>query len=288
MTYDFIELAPQVAVAEWGWTIALFLWFIGLAGMGLFLNAWIRSKLIFYVATVSSVIGALFVLSHLHRIFNLPFAAINAILDGTLNFGSWMLIGICLLTVLCIVAMLQSYMLAKGDDRPLKNDLVVWINAALGLASTVYSGFLLTQAVGVTLWSTAALPVLWIFSGLACAIGLTEVLVAMHRLDHDKLTWLPKTANLVHIGEALVIFAFLQVALGGNPGAVVGAQAMLYGPTAMLFWGGAIGLGIVVPMFCGAVNARTVKIIGGLCAIVGALFLRGAVLFSGYFDPILF
>lgn len=35
MTYEFVTLTNQVTTAQWGWTIALFLWFIGLAGMSL-------------------------------------------------------------------------------------------------------------------------------------------------------------------------------------------------------------------------------------------------------------
>lgn len=46
MTYEFVTLTNQVTTAQWGWTIALFLWFIGLAGMSLVLNVWLRSKLV--------------------------------------------------------------------------------------------------------------------------------------------------------------------------------------------------------------------------------------------------
>ena len=38
MTYEMIDLTRQAATSHWGWTIAFFLWFVGLAGMGLFLN----------------------------------------------------------------------------------------------------------------------------------------------------------------------------------------------------------------------------------------------------------
>lgn len=288
MTYDFIELAPQVATAEWGWTIALFLWFIGLAGMGIFLNAWIRSKIVFYTCTVSAIIGTLFVLSHLHRLLNLPFAAIDALINWKFNFASWMFIGICILAVLCVVAIIESWLLYRGNEMAFTCPFMKWFNAALGVAATAYSGFLLTQAVGVPLWTTGVLPVLWIFSGLACAVGLTEVLVSTGKLGEQNLSWLPTTANFVHIGEAFVIFAFVQVAFFGTPGAVAGAKSMLCGPSAGLFWGGAIGLGILLPMILGLTKTHSLKLIGGVCAIFGALFLRAAVLFSGYFDPIIF
>ena len=85
MTYEFVTLTNQVTTAQWGWTIALFLWFIGLAGMSLVLNVWLRSKLVLVISAISAVVGTLFVLSHLHRLLNLPMAAINSLLGCTLS-----------------------------------------------------------------------------------------------------------------------------------------------------------------------------------------------------------
>lgn len=287
MTYEFVELTSQAATAHWGWTIAFFLWFVGLAGMGLFLNLWVRSRLVFLISTGAALVGTLLVVSHLSRILNLPFAAINALLEWKFNFGSWMFIGICILAVLCVVTVLLAVGLMKGCAVA-ESSAAAWFNAVLGVAATAYSGFLLTQAVGVPLWTSAVLPVLWIFSGLACAVGLVEVLVALGRIDHDRLPWLGTTANAVHVGEALVIFAFIQVALSGTPGAVAGAQSMLCGPNSLLFWGGAVAVGILIPFVLGFVKNNAMKLAGGVCAILGALALRAAVLFAGYFDPVIF
>ena len=149
----------------------------------------------------------------------------------------------------------------------------LWFNGVLGLAATAYSGFLLTQAVGIPLWTTASLPILWVFSGLACAIGLVEILASTNRLSYEGLSWLSLTANLVHIGEAIVLFAFLQVAFAGTPGAAAGA----------------VGLGIVVPVILGNLKGgASLKLVSGVCAIIGALCLRASVLFAGVFDPVIF
>ena len=167
MTYEFVELTSQAATAHWGWTIAFFLWFVGLAGMSLFLNWWLRSKRFFYVATAAAIIGTLLVVSHLARMLNLPMAAINALIEWKFNFGSWMFIGICILAVLCIVTVIESLLVIAAQKKEpgneyetfLESDIVAWLNAILGVAATAYSGFLLTQAAGVALWNTAALPV---------------------------------------------------------------------------------------------------------------------------------
>ena len=104
---DLSDFTAQVQAAHWGWTIALFLWLVGLSGMGMFLNNWVREKALVYVCTITGIVGTLLVVSHLTRILNLPMAAISALLEMSFNFGSWMFIGICLLVVQCCLTPLK-------------------------------------------------------------------------------------------------------------------------------------------------------------------------------------
>ena len=189
MTAEYMNLTAQAATSHWGWTIAFFLWFVGLSGMSLFLNYWVRSRRIHYAATAAAVVGTLLVVSHLGRILNLPAAAFNALIHWSFGFTSWMFIGICILAVLCVVTVLQAWLMTKGSALGMRCGLLAF-DAVLGVAATAYSGFLLTQAVGVPLWTTAAIPVLWIFSGLACAVGLIEILAAAGKLDAESPRWL--------------------------------------------------------------------------------------------------
>ncbi|MFR6359686.1 MAG: NrfD/PsrC family molybdoenzyme membrane anchor subunit [Sutterella wadsworthensis] len=151
----------------------------------------------------------------------------KSIVTGRFNGGSWMFIGICLLTVLCIACCVQLLLAWKSAEKAealLNNHALLVFNAALGFAATAYSGFLLTQAEGVALWNTAVLPVLWIASGLSCAVGLVEILESRRRLPHAG--WIGTTAVLAHLGEAFILFAFVHVAIAtGTPGAVAGAES---------------------------------------------------------------
>lgn len=289
MTYDTLLLTSQTDAAHWGWTIALFLWFIGSAGMGLFINVWVRSKQLFFISTASAIIGSLFVVSHLGRLWNLPMAAIRSLLAGQWNWGSWMFIGICLLGILCVAGLAQSFLLVKqkdGSSAVLRNPVILWSNALLGVAATAYSGFLLTQAEGIALWTTAALPILWVVSGLACAVGLVELLSATSKVEH--FSWLPTTAMIVHVAEAFILFAFVHVAFSGTPGAAAAAERLLSGDMATLFWGGAAGLGLVVPFILSFAKANVMQMASAVAVLLGALCLRASVLFAGVFEPILF
>ncbi len=295
MNFEVIELTNQVDVAHWSWTIAFFLWFVGLGGMGLFVNMWARSKSIFYICTACGLVGTLLVISHLSRITNLPAAAFNALMDGTLNYGSWMLIGIVLLSLYCLWTVIQSIFLLGLLKAPrfitfLGSEVAFQINGILGLFATAYSGFLLTQAHGVSLWSTAMIPTLWVISGLSSALGLVELLTGFGKLPYERVPWITKTSNVADSLEGLAIFALLLVAFSGDAASVAGAQRMLIGEGAWMFWGGAIFLGILLPLFInlkfGATN-HSLNIIGGASAIIGALFLRASILMGGYFVPIL-
>ena len=290
MTADMLNLTQQVATSHWGWTIALFLWLVGLSGMSLTLNFWLRSKKVLLLACVAGVAGTLLVVSHLTRILNLPFAAINALMEGSLNFGSWMFLGICLLAILCIATVIESFLVLKNPKcECASGNGVAWFNAILGVGATAYSGFLLTQAVGVPLWNTAALPVLWILSGLACAFGLVEILESAKKLDVHAPATLKTGADIAHIAEALVLFAFVQSAFSGTPAAVASAETLVSGAGATLFWGGAVVVGIAIPLVMNRIGKSlpNLGLITGLASIVGALCLRAAILFAGYFDPVL-
>lgn len=99
---DLSTLTPQLQATHWGWTIALFLWFIGLSGMGFFINYWVRQKNFVYVLTFCGIAGLALVTSHLGRLSNLPFVIFYALRDFSFNFQSWMMIGIVLLSLLSV------------------------------------------------------------------------------------------------------------------------------------------------------------------------------------------
>ena len=292
---DLSDFTAQVQAAHWGWTIAFFLWFVGLSGMGMFLNNWVREKALVYVCTFAGIVGTLLVISHLTRILNLPFAAINALLEMSFNFGSWMFIGICLLVLQCCITLFYSLTFAgvifKGETfkQIIANDWFNRICAAIGVVATIYSGFLLTQAVGVTLWNTALIPLLWIMSGMACSIGVIEILMVFGYLPHEKVFWSRRTALWVEVAELFTIFAFVHVATTSTSAAArAGAEALTSGPQSMMFWLGVIILGSIIPLSINLVTRNhKALVVSAVLGITGALLLRASVLFAGYYEPVL-
>ncbi len=292
---DFNLMTTQLEAAHWGWTIALFLWAVGLSGMGFFLNYWVRQKKFVYLLTAAAIIGTLLVVSHLARMLNLPFAVLSSVFDMALNLSSWMFIGICLLSLLCVSSLFYSMICAgilfKGEKWQQMADSN-WFNgifSVLGAACTVYSGFLLTQAVGIPFWNSAIIPILWIISGMACSVGAIELLMVFGQIDANRVKWSRTTSIWVEIAELLTIFAFLHVSLSSNMEAArVGAESLLYGPNALMFWLGVILFGSLVPLVATILTrSHKVLVCTAVLGIIGALLLRASVLFAGYYDPIL-
>lgn len=292
---DTSLFTAQVQVAHWGWTIAVFLWLVGLSGMGLFLNYWVREKWLVNVCAVSAVLGTLFVMSHLTRILNLPMAAINSLLAMSFNFTSWMFIGVCLLVLQCVLTIFYALVKAKLLFRAPKFSALVdccgfnALCAACGVAVTVYSGFLLTQAVGVVFWNTALIPVLWVISGLASAFGAIELMIAAGKMAPVKSLNLGKCGLWVEICELFALFALVHVGMNSASAAArMGAQSLACGSASWLFWGGAVLCGVALPFVLRLLaKGEKAAAAGGALALLGALSLRAAVLMAGYYEPVL-
>lgn len=292
---EYTNLMPQIHSAHWGWTIALFLWLVGLSGMGMFLSNWVREKALVYLCTAASILGTLLVMSHLTRITNLPFAVFHSLIEMSLNLTSWMMIGILLLVVQCCGTLLLSLayggLIRCGRLRELLlSEAFSRIMAAAGVAVTIYSGFLLTQAVGVTLWNTALIPLLWIMSGMASAIGAIELLAISGRIRMEKVRWSRRVSLWTEAAELLTIFAFVHVALSSSSAAArAGAQMLLSGPQSLMFWAGVIVFGTLLPLALNLCTKSHAALgVSALLGVMGALLLRASVLFAGCYEPILF
>lgn len=293
---DLSTLTPQLQATHWGWTIALFLWFIGLSGMGFFINYWVRQKNFVYVLTFCGIAGLVLVTSHLGRLSNLPLVIFYALRDFSFNFQSWMMIGIVLLSLLSIGSVFYSMVCAgvifKGSkwQKLVRSNGFNAVFSILGVSSTIYSGFLLTQAAGVSLWNSSLIPILWIMSGLTSSIAMLELMSAMRLVDRKSVSWCSRTSVWVDTAKLFAIFSFIYVAMSSaSIGARAGAEALTSGNQALMFWIGGITFGTALPLLINLVTRSHKAIAGGaIFAVFGALFLRASILFSGYYDSLSF
>lgn len=283
----------QVDIAHWGWVIAFFLWFVGIAGMLSLAYPWVRRPFLPPVILVSLALGLAFVFSHLTRWWNVPKAFLLALFEGHLNWGSWMALGVFMLTFHFLLSLVLFLGQGPRFRLPWAERLAgapgfVGLLAVSGVAITVYSGFLISQAAGIPLWNTPMLPLLWLVSGAVAAYAVLEIahLLGLWEGFPRSGVWGLALDGL----KALFVFAFLYVTLSvGTEGARVGAWEMLFGRYAGLTWLGVVGLGLALPLAVGLWSlkghpSKPLTFLAALGSLLGGLFLRASILLAGAWE----
>jgi len=309
---NYPDLQAQVQVAHWGWDIALFLWFVGLSGMGTFAYYWLRRAPLAYMTFITGALGLMVVFSHLTRWWNLPAALFHAVINFSFNWESWMMLGIVMLSVhmvltlvLCVYHLdLPRRFPALADlgwitailrwVPPLAtNRLMLMFTAAFGVCVTMYSGFLLMEAVGVPLWSTLWLPILWVVSAGVAVLDMLDLMHLRGWIEDAIDRFLMKMTLLVESVKLVVLGIFIWIGYTGVPGAQAGAQSLTTGDLAPMFWLGVVLMGAIVPMTVAGYTLKVRKIkalvaVGAILGLVGGLLLRGSILLAGNYDSLVF
>ncbi len=295
------DLHFQVDIAHWGWSIAWFLWFVGIAGMGSVAYYFVRKAALSYVIFGSLAVGLVLVVSHLGRWWNLPRTLWVMVTSGIFNYTSWMIVGIVLLSVHLVLSViivashipwLQRVGWLTWTATLSRANPYLALYAFLGFMATVYSGFLITQAAGIPLWNTSLIPVLWVVSGSIAAIAVIELMYVFGLIESNVSSLAVRLGIGLDAIKLLAVLGFLHVALAyGSAGARIGATAMASGEYALMTWGGVIGLGILVPLAIGAYTvlvrkSKALLVVSSVAALAGVFFLRAVVLLAGAWEPL--
>ncbi len=308
----FPDMQSQVDVARWGWDIAVFLWLVGLSGMGTFAYYWLRRAPLAWMTLGTVLAGLVVVFSHLSRWWNLPVAVFHALVDFSFNWGSWMMIGIALLSIQALVTMLlcahhvalrRGWATAGGGLLPALAKLAAAVAArrvplalvaAFGVLVTIYSGFLLTQAVGVPLWNTSLLPILWVFSAGVAVLDVLDLFHLQGWIEEAIDRTLMKLTLVMESIKLMMLGAFVYVGVTGtSAGARQGAGDLVSGDLAVMFWVGVILLGALAPMGAvayslGVRKIRPVVAVGAVLGLAGGLLLRASILLAGRYETLTF
>jgi len=202
-----------------------------------------------------------------------------------MSWGSWVLIvvyGVLLASALIrlpeawpwlgrrmpVLQTLSDALLA----RPMLVKALAWANIVLGVALGIYTGILLNTMVARPLWNSAILGPLFLFSGLSAGAAMVH-LANVVRFDRpapdgmiggaiaalcQPLGREPPARNTVDgLIRADVAFLAIELVLIGlllanlytsSASHAVAAALIVSGPYAWAFWGGIVGLGVLVPL----------------------------------------
>lgn len=159
-----------------------------------------------------------------------------------------------------------------------------------GFVTMAYTGVLLSSLASVLLWRTWLLPALFTLSSLSSGVALCFLAAAFVQTRQNLIRPMRGLANadgIVIMAEAVVLVAFVARGLAGE-GASAAAQALVSGELSLMFWGGAVLLGMAVPFVMERLvrygNYPSQLLFVAALVLAGGFLLRWCVVGAGSFD----
>jgi len=210
-----------------------------------------------------------------------PVRFLNMVLNfnplSPMSMGAWALLGFSTAAFLAAVMTLLED-LGKVRDLSGPKLIVGVIGGAMGFFLAAYPGVLL-GATARPLWINAhVLGALFLAVGASSgAAAMALVLAVLRGRNRDGVARLGTTIVLALLIQLLAVIGFVwSVQASGSSQALKALALITNGPYSMLFWGGAIVVGSVVPLLLGLLGLKRPSV--GLTAVVSVLVLVGGFL----------
>ena len=210
--------------------------------------------------------------------------------NSPMNWGSWAMVVFGLFTAIAFVdALHHSGRLRLPGFEPVAHNIVILgIGELLALVVSGYSG-VLVNVTNQGVWSdTFLMGALFIcFSELS---GMAVAAIVSDRMGAARTSAAIRTALFGAAAVSAVVLVLFLAGLAnqadGSLGALIGSLSELVGP---VFWIGAVGLGLLVPLLWLSPR-RIVRVPATSLALVGVLVLIGVLAFryAMFFSAIAF
>jgi len=216
------------------------------------------------------------------------------------NWNSVMTWGTAILAVFTVIACLSALLMLLKKRVPKALD---YIGIFLALCTAAYTGVLIGVVETYPLWNNALLPVLFVVSGFSA--GLAATFLASTFFAHEeagKLVSLKKFHFSLPIIEICLIGILLYITATGSVTGTASVSLLTSGNLSMLFWGGLIVIGLLLPIVIEFVTlfvlgkknktqgsdlaaaesggVLTLEAIGGAGTLVGGFLLRYLILMA--------
>ena len=177
------------------------------------------------------------------------------------------------------------------SDRALR--LVEAAGGILAICTAGYTGILLGVIKSIPFWNNPMLPVLFMVSAISTGIAaviLISFITAKKDELMDAIHGLVKIDLWLITGELLLLFFLMFVMSKGNQTAVASVQFLLSGGYALVFWGGLILIGLLIPLLLEVFQQRDnmlkMVVIASVCLLIGGICLRYSILAAGMPYPV--
>lgn len=274
---------------NWGWPIAGYLFLGGLGGGAIIVSSaadlfWGEGSMFALgslMAALVIAVGSGLLVFDLGR--PLQFRRVLSRQKAIITVGAW------LLSIMIITSLL--YFSFWPDFSPWREltgirKALAGLNLPLGVAVCIYTGILLGSMRARPFWNTSILPVLFLISGLSTGLAGQSLLAgAWPYTGSNGLETAHALLGSIDLGlislELVIIFTYvLMMRISGEEAGRM-ADGWLIGSKKWAFWGGLVGLGLLLPALLYAVAAEGIGLSLGLaCVLIGGMILRFLVVYS--------
>ena len=268
-TYDIFHL-PAL-----NWITVLYFFFGGLASGSFLLSLWAGygrrelkpvAKPAAVITPISLAIGLLLLVLHLERPFQFWRILITFKPTSMTSWGSWVL------SIFMIVSILYAFLWLINKEEKAKT--LGLLGLPFALFTGFYTGLLLMQMSGNSLWDSALLPWIFLVGGLLTAIAVSVLVLTVsgHEAKEPFYGLRQYICTLIII-ELLMISSELVALYTGGADAVEIANILLTGKLSFWFINMEVAVGLLIPLGILVVTKTSKK--AGLHIMVSVLMLIG-------------
>jgi len=265
-----------------GWKVIAYLFLAGVGGGAAAVGAAIRLILpeAEAITRTSVILGApLVVVGCILLFFDLgrPQAAFRALSRPN---QAWIARGTIILTAFIIFQAIQFAgwiwpFRALMSDSSLFTFLNV-LGGIFGVLTVLYTGFLFDTTRSIPFWSTPILPLLFLVSGVSTGIFALIFVLLLSGLPVDEEIGLLSRIDLFLIlFEGLILFFYLH-GMHEVTAARASVRRLIQEDLSSAFWGGVVGLGLLIPFLIEVFLAERVFaiVMACLCGLLGGIYVR--------------
>jgi len=162
--------------------------------------------------------------------------------------------------------------------------VLLWPTVVLGFLAAVYTAFLFGQCEGRDLWQSPLLPVHLIAQAFMCGAAVLALLPASVG-GSDKAREVASIALAASLILHLLIVAAEFLMPHATDNAAYAARLITHGPFKSMFWGGAVVLGGIAPLFLLWAPVAEGEPIAAVLALVGVLIYEYCFVMAGQSVP---
>jgi polysulfide reductase chain C len=205
---------------------------------------------------------------------------------------AWIARGTIILTAFIFLGMIQfAGWIWPFQASTTGSSLFTFLNVVggvFGVLTVLYTGFLFDTTRSIPFWSTPILPLLFLVSGVSTGIfALMLVLVLSGLLVDEEISLLSRIDLFVILFEGLVLFFYLH-GMHEVTAARASVRRLVKDDLSSAFWGGVVGLGLMVPFLIEVFLADRVfaTVMACLCGLLGGIFVRYVVVNAAVKAPL--